>query len=483
MRWLAAALVAAMIMASGPAEAARKALVIGNAAYPTQRLANPVNDATDVAAQLKALGYEVTLATDATRTRMTRAVLDFRRGLAAGDEAVVFYAGHGMQVRGANWLIPVDADPREEAEVEAVAVGLDWLLRNISEAGARTTLVLLDACRNNPFESRFRGGTRGLARVEAAASGTLVSYAARPGTVADDGRARNSPYTAAWLAALAEPGLTHHRILDRVHLAVKQSTADRQETWQEGQLTGELVLNRAAPAAAGAPVPAFDPRLVELRFWESTERGGTRADYEAYLSRYPDGEFVGLAKARVAAASAGPSPIAAAPAPVLSSPVPASPSAGDDCAQCRYLHMDLPRGRVVIEMLSDVAPRHVARIRELAAQGFYDGIAFHRVIDGYIAQGGDPEGTGRGGTGTTIAAEPSSLKHVRGMVSMARGPGYDSADSQFFIMLGDAPYLDTGYTIWGRVIAGMSFVDALKRGEGHADPDRILRMRPAERPQ
>lgn len=245
-------LVTSLLVVAVPAEAARKALVIGNAAYPTQRLANTVNDATDMAAQLKTLGYGVTLATDATRTRRTRAVLDFRRGLAAGDEAVVFYAGHGMQVSGANWLIQVDVDPREEAEGEAVAVGRDWLLRNISEAGARTTLVLLDACRNNTFESRFRGGIRGLARVEAAASGTLVSYAARPGTAADDGLARNSHYTAAWLAALAEPGLTHHRILDRVHLAVKQPTGDRQETWQEGQLTGELVINRAAPAASGA---------------------------------------------------------------------------------------------------------------------------------------------------------------------------------------------------------------------------------------
>ncbi|MGE0255226.1 MAG: peptidylprolyl isomerase [Alphaproteobacteria bacterium] len=141
--------------------------------------------------------------------------------------------------------------------------------------------------------------------------------------------------------------------------------------------------------------------------------------------------------------------------------------------------MDLPAGRVVIEMYPDIAPRHVARIRELAAQGFYDGLAFHRVIDDFVAQGGDPTGTGTGGSGKTLRPEFSqTVKHVRGIVSMARAADPDSADSQFFIMLGDAPYLDGKYTIWGRVIAGMEFVDALKRGQGHADPDRIVRMRP-----
>ncbi|MGE0255225.1 MAG: SUMF1/EgtB/PvdO family nonheme iron enzyme [Alphaproteobacteria bacterium] len=270
MRWLAAVLLTVlMLVAAAPADAARKALVIGNAAYRTLPLANPVNDATDMAAALGKLGFAVTLATDATQRQMVGAVSGFRRGLSAGDEVVVFYAGHGMQVRGQNWLIPVDADPRDESEVEAFAVGLDWLLRNVGEAGARATLMLLDACRDNPFARSFRSGTRGLARVEAAAAGTLVSYAARPGTVAADGKGRNSPFTAAWLAALAEPGLTHHRILDRVYLAVDRATAGAQQTYMEGQLVGELVLNAApvaaanpAPVVASAPVPARPPGVT-----------------------------------------------------------------------------------------------------------------------------------------------------------------------------------------------------------------------------
>lgn len=145
------------------------------------------------------------------------------------------------------------------------------------------------------------------------------------------------------------------------------------------------------------------------------------------------------------------------------------------------LYMDLPGGRVTIELLPEIAPRHVARITELAAQGFYDGVAFHRVVEDFVAQGGDPTGTGRGGSGQHIPAEFSQTeKHVRGAVSMARTADPDSADSQFFIVLADSSFLDGQYTIWGRVTEGMEHVDALKRGEGHRDPDRIVRMRPAD---
>ncbi|MGE0256722.1 MAG: tripartite tricarboxylate transporter substrate-binding protein [Alphaproteobacteria bacterium] len=320
MRALAVALgILVVVLMTLPAEAARKALVIGNSAYKARPLANPVNDAADMAKRLEGLGFAVTTATDATRRQMAAAILAFHRSLAAGDEAVVFYAGHGLQVRGQNWLLPVDVDPQSEEEVEYDAIALDSILRGLAAAGARASLVLLDACRDNPFEQRFRGGTRGLARVEAAASGTLVSYAAKPGTVAADGQGRNSPYTAAWLAALAEPGLTHHQILDRVHVAVKRATGDRQETWQEGQMVGGLVLNAAAPAAqpvpgqASPPVPAFDPRIAEVEFWRSADGAGTKAALQAYLAQYPQGQFAALAKAKLEALQPAPAPVAPPP--------------------------------------------------------------------------------------------------------------------------------------------------------------------------
>ncbi len=146
------------------------------------------------------------------------------------------------------------------------------------------------------------------------------------------------------------------------------------------------------------------------------------------------------------------------------------------------LYMDLEHGRVVIELRPDLAPKHVARIKELARDGFYDGLTFHRVIEGFMAQGGDPIGNGTGGSGQNIPAEfskPSVAKHVRGTVSMARAQNPDSADSQFFICFEPAPFLDGQYTIWGQVTEGMEYVDMIKRGEPVRDPDKIVRMQVA----
>ncbi len=146
------------------------------------------------------------------------------------------------------------------------------------------------------------------------------------------------------------------------------------------------------------------------------------------------------------------------------------------------LVMFLEEGRVFIELWPDVAPAHVARIKELVAEGFYDGLVFHRVIEGFMAQTGDPNGNGTGGSGQNLKAEFSDSPHQRGVVSMARARDPDSADSQFFIVLASAPHLDGQYTAWGRVISGMKYVDAIKKGDRNdngrvTDPDRIVRMR------
>jgi peptidylprolyl isomerase len=141
--------------------------------------------------------------------------------------------------------------------------------------------------------------------------------------------------------------------------------------------------------------------------------------------------------------------------------------------------IETTRGPVTVELRPDLAPKHVARIKELARQGFYDGVVFHRVIDGFMAQTGDPTGTGRGGSGQKLGAEFSKELHMRGTVSMARAQSSDSADSQFFICFGDATFLDGQYTVWGRVIEGMENVDRLKRGEPPTNPDKIVTMRVA----
>ena len=143
------------------------------------------------------------------------------------------------------------------------------------------------------------------------------------------------------------------------------------------------------------------------------------------------------------------------------------------------IYLDVPAGRVVIELRPDLAPKTVARIKELTRRGFYDGIVFHRVIAGFMAQTGDPKGNGTGGSGQKLAAEFSKEKHVRGTVSMARAQDPDSADSQFFICFAPAPFLDGKYTIWGKVTSGMEFIDAIKKGEPPANPDKIIKMQVA----
>ena len=143
------------------------------------------------------------------------------------------------------------------------------------------------------------------------------------------------------------------------------------------------------------------------------------------------------------------------------------------------LIIETTQGKVTVEMRTDLAPQHVARIKELARQGFYDGVPFHRVIEGFMAQTGDPTGTGTGGSGKKLKAEFNAEPHARGAVSMARAQSPDSADSQFFICFDDASFLDKKYTVWGRVIDGMQNVDKIKRGEPPANPDKIVSVRVA----
>jgi peptidylprolyl isomerase len=143
--------------------------------------------------------------------------------------------------------------------------------------------------------------------------------------------------------------------------------------------------------------------------------------------------------------------------------VPPTPSKAADLEN--MLYMDLKYGRVVIEMRPDLAPKHVARIKELVKQGFYNGVPFHRVIAGFMAQTGDPTGTGMGGSGQNLPAEFNKEPHVRGTVSMARAQSPNSADSQFFICFDDATFLDGQYTVWGKVTEGMEFVDMIKKGD------------------
>ncbi len=305
----------------------RVALVMGNGAYrqvPT--LANPRADAEAMAAALERLGFDVELGVDLDLAGMRRAVQDFSRKLQGADMALFFYAGHGLQVHGQNYLLPVDAALESEADLDFAAVPARLVLAQM-ERWPAVKIVMLDACRDNPFAtalkrslepSRSGAVSRGLAPIEAS-GGTLLTYATDPGDVAADGDGPHSPFTAALLKNVETPGVEINTMLARVRADVYAATGQRQRPWTETSLIGEVYLAPETPepppvvqammtphAAPAAPAPAppqsgLDPRTIELALWDAAQAGGTEGDYKEYLRQYPDGIFARLARNRLAA--------------------------------------------------------------------------------------------------------------------------------------------------------------------------------------
>lgn len=284
----------------------RIALVIGNSNYKPNPLKNPVNDARDIAAALKKLGFEVIEKTDATQKEMNRAIAQFGEKLNANTVALFFYAGHGMQVRGKNYLIPIDAQIGSESAVRAEAVDMDAVLDQFS--ASPLSMVILDACRNNPFERKFRSAGGGLAQMDAP-KGTLIAYATAPGKTAADGDGRNGVYTSELLKALSTPELKVEEVFKRVRANVARSTGDAQIPWEASSLVGDFYFsqprgeNVSRPAQpSDLPVQVQDNQFaIELAFWESVEKSNKPADYEAYLKKFPSGQFAELAKTRASA--------------------------------------------------------------------------------------------------------------------------------------------------------------------------------------
>ena len=246
---------ASSVAAQAPREEPRLALLIGNSAYRESPLRNPVNDVRAMAQRLKELGFTVLVHENATKRTMEAAIVEFGRRLAEGGVGAFYYAGHGLQVRGRNYLVPVDADIEDEASTRVAAVDVELLLEQMAEAKNRVNIVMLDACRNNPFERRMRGASRGLAAVDAA-RGTLVAYATAPGSVAADGDGKNGLYTEELLEALREPGLKIEEVFKRVRINVARRSKGAQTPWESSSLTGDLVVNvtvNVTTAAVSAP--------------------------------------------------------------------------------------------------------------------------------------------------------------------------------------------------------------------------------------
>jgi len=224
----------------------RVALVIGNSAYPTSPLKNPVNDAEDISTALEASGFEVIQRKDLDQKGMKRAIREFGMKIRAGGVALFYYAGHGLQVSGNNYLVPVDAQVQTEEEVEYETVDAGFVLAQMDSAKTSLNIVILDACRNNPFARSFRSGASGLAKMDAP-DGTLIAYATAPGSIASDGGAgRNGIYTSELLKVISIPNLSIEDVFKRVRISVYGLTQGKQTPWESSSLMKDFSFRHSA---------------------------------------------------------------------------------------------------------------------------------------------------------------------------------------------------------------------------------------------
>ncbi|MBC7795504.1 MAG: caspase family protein [Pyrinomonadaceae bacterium] len=284
----------------------RTALVIGNGVYADSPLKNPANDANDMAAALKNLGFEVLAFTNLDQNGMKKAVRDFGAKLRAkGGVGLFYYAGHGVQVKGRNYLIPVSATVNTEQEVEYESVEVGLVLAQMEAANNIMNIVILDACRNNPFARSFRSAERGLASIDAP-SGTLLAYSTAPGSVASDGAGKNGLYTQELLKAIRTKDLSIEDVFKRVRVSVRGATNDKQTPWENSSLTGNFYFAgidkspqttiRLSPATINSP-PDSQNLASEETFWKAIENSSDAADFKDYLDRCRKGEFVCTYKA------------------------------------------------------------------------------------------------------------------------------------------------------------------------------------------
>jgi uncharacterized caspase-like protein len=297
------------MLVSGPAFAEKRvALVLGNSAYRNVApLANPINDSAKIASTLKEAGFDVVDSRrDLPAAETRRALRDFADRARDADIAVVYYAGHGIEVDGANYLIPVDARLERDTDIYDEGLSLDRILIAI-EPAKKLRLVILDACRDNPFSRTMkrtvasRAIGQGLAKVEPTSPNVLIAYSAKAGSTAADGDGKNSPFTAALSHHLTKPGLDVRRAFGFVRDEVLKTTGNKQEPFVYGSLGGEDVplVPAPAPAAAAPAAPAVSAQAEARRDYELALQIGNKSALNAFLAQYPDGFYASLAKLQV----------------------------------------------------------------------------------------------------------------------------------------------------------------------------------------
>lgn len=257
----------------------RIALVIGNSAYKDAPLRNPANDARAIAEALSATGFSVTILEDATQLTMRRAMRGFGNALSKATVGLFYYAGHGMQVKGANYLLPVNADIEHEDEVQDQAVDANLVLSKMDSAQNSLNIMILDACRNNPFARSFRSAAKGLAQMDAP-SGTLISFATAPGSVASDGAGKNGLYTEHLLQAMHTPGLPIEHVFKQVRIGVTRATKNQQIPWESSSLKGDFSFVPGAPVASAASGSMVSQDAMQKAVQEATRAADERATRE-----------------------------------------------------------------------------------------------------------------------------------------------------------------------------------------------------------
>ena len=273
----------------------KRALVIGNSNYRfISTLANPANDASDMAAMLKRLGFEVSVKINATHREMENEILQFGMKLRQGGVGLFYYAGHGVQIDGRNYLIPVDADVISLSDIKFETVDAGRILGKMEDAGNGLNIIILDACRNNPFASKFRSADRGLAKMEAP-TGSILAYATAPGSVAADGKGRNGLYTSKLLKYMQQANLSIEDCFKKVRVEVMAASEKRQVPWESSSLTADFFFV-SAPASQAVTKKTHSSESVELMYWESIKDSKDIKLYQSYIDEFPNGAFVALAK-------------------------------------------------------------------------------------------------------------------------------------------------------------------------------------------
>ena len=325
LRALAMALVCVALYTAANASGQRIALVIGNGNYQhpdLPKLANPTNDAEDIARALRGFGFEVIERKNQTLEGMNQAISEFGSKIGGSEVALFYYAGHGIQVKNQNYLIPVNARIESEASVPYQGVNLNQVLDEMDNGKSGANIVMLDACRNNPITGKFRSGqSRGLASPGSAPKGTVIVYATDPGNVASDGTGRNGLFTAGLLTAFKGKDLTLDGVLTAASAEVEKASGQTQTPYVNGPKTLQKSFHFHVTVEPGRGE-------IEKTFWTSIERSNDAADFEAYLQKYPTGSYKALAENRLKKLKADQQ---ASAAPSLTAP-PAVSSAGSSTA-------------------------------------------------------------------------------------------------------------------------------------------------------